>query len=338
VALTETEALDAMIAHHWTLEEKLQSRVTAVARAASGGPHELAVAELVAYLADDVLPHALAEEETIYPAAGERDDLAGLVSEMIAEHRDLASAAERLPGAPAAAAAEQATKIAALFTDHVAKENDILLPALLPARGASLAQLLGQMHRRAQVVPEATAPGTEPAGDADATPAADPAPAVLRLLLEAAPELARAGEGDRACRLAASAWAALRAPRPDLAARVTAALHGLARRAAAESVGRAAGLPGSLHRGRGRRQGRILVSTFARCPRRGAMSRSSPRTMPFPREAALCSSTTTIRGRCATSSRLSTPGTLPGIVLRPGRPPGGCASASRQRPMDQRVR
>ena len=53
---------------------------------------------------------------------------------------------------------------------------------------------------------------------------------VVSLLLQAAAALARAGDADRACRIAAAAWAALREARPDLAARVTAALHGLARR------------------------------------------------------------------------------------------------------------
>ena len=95
----------------------------------------------------------MAEAETIYRAAGERDDLASLVSEMTAEHQDLASAAGRIPGAPSAGAAGQAAKIAVLFTDHVAKENDVLLPALPAARGASLAQLPGKMHRRTQAVP-----------------------------------------------------------------------------------------------------------------------------------------------------------------------------------------
>ncbi len=62
---------------------------------------------------------------------------------------------------------------------------------------------------------------------------------VVSLLLRAA-ALARAGDADRACKIAASAWAALRGARPDLAARVAAALHGLARRAG-ESPGRTAG-------------------------------------------------------------------------------------------------
>jgi len=99
------------------------------------------------------LPSVWRRRKPFYRAASERDDLASLVSEMIAEHRDLASAAGCIPGAPSAGAAGQAAKIAVLVTDHVAKENDVLLPALLAARGASLAQLPGKMHRRTQAVP-----------------------------------------------------------------------------------------------------------------------------------------------------------------------------------------
>ena len=56
----------------------------------------------------------MAEAETIYRAASERDELASLVSEMTTEHQDLASAAGRIPGAPPAGAAGQAAKIAVL--------------------------------------------------------------------------------------------------------------------------------------------------------------------------------------------------------------------------------
>jgi uncharacterized protein (DUF2249 family) len=66
-------------------------------------------------------------------------------------------------------------------------------------------------------------------------------------LLAWATALAGAGQADRACRLAAAAWAALREPRPDLAVRVTAALHGLARHAGSTpgQAGSTGGPPGA---------------------------------------------------------------------------------------------
>ena len=69
--MTNTEAFEAMLTHHRTLVEHVGIRVAALTRAVVAGlPYEAAAAELVAYLADEVLPHALAEEQTIYRVAG----------------------------------------------------------------------------------------------------------------------------------------------------------------------------------------------------------------------------------------------------------------------------
>jgi len=226
VTITGTEAYEAMLGHHRVLGEQLSARVSAVsAAAAAGQPHDAAVAGLIAYLAGEILPHAVAEEATIYPAAAALDGLAGTVSEMTAEHKVLSEAAGRLAEADGAAdaTAARAEEIARLFAGHVAKENDVLLPALLASEGTDLPALLAEMHRRTEQAPQVN--------PAETAPAADPQATVLSLLLQAATALARAGQADRACRLAAAAWAALREPRPDLAVRVTAALHGLARHA-----------------------------------------------------------------------------------------------------------
>ena len=228
MTITATEAYEAMLEHHRRLGEELGGRADDVSAAvAAGRPFGAAVAGLIAYLAGEVLPHAAAEEKTIYPAAA-RAGLSGTVEEMIAEHVTLASASARLAAVTdGTAAAGQAQQIAALFTAHAARENDVLLSALLGDKSADLAALLEQMHGSA---------GHEQAHDHAAAPAAagqaaDPQATVVSLLLQAAAALAGAGEADRACKIAASAWAALCDARPDLAARVTAALHGLVRRA-----------------------------------------------------------------------------------------------------------
>jgi uncharacterized protein (DUF2249 family)/hemerythrin-like domain-containing protein len=221
MTITQTEAFDAMLEHHRTLDEHVGIRITALVGAAEGGiAYEPAVAALVAYLAEEVLPHALAEEHTIYRVAGGRSDLADTVNEMTAEHRVLTSATESLANAATAPAAlEQATQIGALFTTHVNKENDLLLPVLLEDDDVDLAQLLVQMHRLTEAAHDA--PFVEDASSPDSEAV------VVSLLVEAANELANAGHGDRACQLVASAWAALRTPRPALAARTTASLHRL---------------------------------------------------------------------------------------------------------------
>ena len=230
MTITQTEAFEAMLAHHRALVEHVGIRMSALTGAvAAGSPHEAAAAALVAYLADEVLPHALAEEDTIYRVAGTRAELTAIVTEMVGEHRALASAVEQLANASSGPeAAQHAEAIAALFATHVAKENDILLPPLLVDDEVDLAQLLMQMHRLTEAAQET--PVTEDAS------APDSEAAVLSLLLEAATDLAKAGQGDRACKLVASAWAQLRVPRPELAVRVTAALHKLVQLVTAEPM------------------------------------------------------------------------------------------------------
>ncbi len=230
MTMTETEAFEAMLQHHRILVENVDSRLAALANdvrnESAYGP---AVASLVAYLADEVLPHAMAEEQSIYLVARSRPTLTDTVDSMIAEHRDLATQIESLARATTAnSALNDAQHIGALFSAHVAKENTELLPALLEDVEVNVAQLLTDMHRLTEEKPGVPLKEDAPTTDTEA--------AVVSLLLEAAKELARAGDGDRACRLVAQAWAALRSSRPDLAARTTASLHGLARLVSSEPV------------------------------------------------------------------------------------------------------
>jgi len=114
------------------------------ATAASSGPVRPARNLLRAFLADEVLPHARAEERTLYRAARRDPGASLLVQALISEHRDLASRAATLgePAQPAAIAA-QAAAISALFASHAAKEDSLLLPAL-ERSGAGLAALLAR--------------------------------------------------------------------------------------------------------------------------------------------------------------------------------------------------
>lgn len=228
MTITEPQALEAMLAHHRSLEEGLRARVDAFV-AAAGGESARTAAELVAYLAGEILPHAQAEEQSLYRAAQAHEDLAETLTQMIAEHRSLAAAAGRLADSPdSAGPSGEAEGLADLFSSHVAKENDIVLPALVADPAVDLATVLAEMHRlieAAQHAPEA----------AD-QPGADPTGTVVSLLIKATAALAKAGQGDQACRLAATAWAALRESRPELSVRVTAALHGLVRRVPREPV------------------------------------------------------------------------------------------------------
>ncbi|MGH3068111.1 MAG: hemerythrin domain-containing protein [Streptosporangiaceae bacterium] len=135
----------ALVARHAELQEVLDQWAGVLAAAADRGePIRPAKNLLGAFLADEILPHTRAEERTLYPA-GRRDARTSLlVRALIGEHRALVSRAERLAAqAQPVAAAAAAEAISALFAGHVAKENDLLLPAL-ERSGTDLAALIAR--------------------------------------------------------------------------------------------------------------------------------------------------------------------------------------------------
>ena len=230
MTMSDHEAFEAIKAHHRQLGDAVAQRVAALTDGFAGGRgYELARAELVTFLVDEVLPHAAAEELTIYPEAAKRAELTATVVAMVAEHRELASLVETIAGAPTGEDAVAASRLlATLFASHVATENEVLLPPLVADESVVMAGLLGQMQRLTQPSPEA-------AVDA-ATSRADHEAVVVTQLLKAATALARAGQGDDACTIVAGTWAALRVPRPDLAEVVNRSMHRLVRLVSQEPV------------------------------------------------------------------------------------------------------
>jgi Hemerythrin HHE cation binding domain len=142
-----TEQTRQIIHHHAVLRRGLERRAGALCDAAdSGAPVQRSLAELRDYLETEILPHAEAEERTLYQAAATQARSSELVRTLIAEHRELAGLVGRLqPSAAGTEAATVAEWTATLFAGHVAKENDLLLPALTGS-GADLAALLADMH------------------------------------------------------------------------------------------------------------------------------------------------------------------------------------------------
>jgi len=169
MTITDTDAFETMLTHHQTLDDRVQALTTAVGRTVTDETAYVpGVAELIAYFSDEVLPHGFAEEHSIY---GARADLAGTVVEMTAEHRSLAIAVEGLAGSPnGPAASEQADQVAALFTAHVAKENEILLPRMLEHDDVHLAELLMQTRHLTKVAQHGSLPDGAATPDPESTP------------------------------------------------------------------------------------------------------------------------------------------------------------------------
>jgi uncharacterized protein (DUF2249 family) len=141
-------AVEAVEAHHAQLAGALALRVQTLLDAArTASDAAPARADLLDWARTELMPHAIAEERTLYPAGQARPELRSLVEAMIAEHRllerlltDLEATVEPV----AAAGAGRALQV--LFDSHLSKENDQLLPALATAADVSVAGLLEGMH------------------------------------------------------------------------------------------------------------------------------------------------------------------------------------------------
>jgi hypothetical protein len=148
----DVAAANAVVAHHAQLAAELhtlvQEAVAAGGAAAGNGDVARRRDALVAFLTRELVPHALAEEKTMYAAAADQHALETLVTAMKREHAAIVAAIDALkdaagPGPIAAAAGA----VAALFDVHLEKENELIVPALLDAPDASLAELLTGMHQ-----------------------------------------------------------------------------------------------------------------------------------------------------------------------------------------------
>ena len=145
--LTDAQAAEAITAHHVELSSEIRRRVDDLSDAvAAGVPHDEARRAVLDYLDRDLLPHAAAEEQALYPG-GDRGMTALLVRAMRDEHRNLAAHVDRLRSVDTAvAAATTGAAILALFESHLAKENDLLVPALVADPEVDLGALLEGMH------------------------------------------------------------------------------------------------------------------------------------------------------------------------------------------------
>lgn len=145
----DAAAVEAVEAHHAQLAGELAGRVTMLIAAVDRGPAEAdeVRAGLVAFCDRDLIPHAVAEESTLYAAARDLPAARLLVDGMLAEHRRLTALVDALRETGSAVrTAADARALQVLFEEHLDKENDLILPLLAGAPDISLADLLGGMH------------------------------------------------------------------------------------------------------------------------------------------------------------------------------------------------
>ncbi|MGA5299559.1 DUF2249 domain-containing protein [Nucisporomicrobium flavum] len=147
---SDRTAAAAVVAHHEQLAAALTRQVAELVEAADIGSLRRTWAvrdELVGWVHTELLPHAYAEEEALYPAAARRPEAKLLVDGMLGEHRAIAELVTELETTPSpVAAAAAARALRAVFEAHLAKENELIVPVLVDAGDVDLAALLAGMH------------------------------------------------------------------------------------------------------------------------------------------------------------------------------------------------
>ncbi len=162
----DAHAAEAVKQHHAALAGALNLHTeTLFTAATAGGPAaaEQARRDLVDWCERELVPHALAEEQALYPAAQATIEGRLLVEAMLGEHgvitglvREVADSADLLRAAGSAAA------LRALFDSHLTKENDLVVPLLAATPGVSLHDLLGGMHQLLGEAAETATAGGDP--------------------------------------------------------------------------------------------------------------------------------------------------------------------------------
>lgn len=145
----EGAAVRAAQRDHARIRQSLADHVEALLLAVEEEPD--AVAELrlrlVSLCETVLLPHAEAEERSIYPAAATDGRTRLLLEAMVEEHRtiaELVSVVKHAVHPIRAAAAAEALRV--LVETHLAKEDTIVFPLVAAAPGLSLETLVAGMH------------------------------------------------------------------------------------------------------------------------------------------------------------------------------------------------
>jgi uncharacterized protein (DUF2249 family)/iron-sulfur cluster repair protein YtfE (RIC family) len=146
----DASAAEAVEQHHAQMQGALRVRVEALLAGVARNDEVAAQAgraDLVAWCRAELVPHAEAEEQVLYPAARGRSEARLLVEGMLGEHEVIRGLVNELDTATdAVRAAAAARALQAVFDAHLAKENELVLPVLVSAADVSVSQLLAGMH------------------------------------------------------------------------------------------------------------------------------------------------------------------------------------------------
>lgn len=143
----DAEAVEAIKSHHAQLAGRLavltEAMLSAVERGADFEPPRVAA---LVFLTGELLPHAAAEEERLYPAAAGTERARPLLESMIAAHRVIGALVERIRIEPPVRAAACGHALRVLFDAHLIDENERILPIVAADPEVSLVEVTHGMH------------------------------------------------------------------------------------------------------------------------------------------------------------------------------------------------
>ncbi|MDN5858284.1 MAG: DUF2249 domain-containing protein [Pseudonocardia sp.] len=191
----DAQAVEAVEQHHAELAGSLAT-LTGELLTATPRPDreafERARRAAVRFCTEELLPHAGAEEAALYPVAAASERARLLVESMRGEHAVLTRLVEELAeGSDPVRVAATGHALRVLFDVHLAKENDLVLPAVAADPTVSLAAALERMHElmdERKTGPEETEPAAAGHG---ACGCGESDPDVLELDVRAVPHAIR---------------------------------------------------------------------------------------------------------------------------------------------------
>ncbi len=146
----EALALARVCEHHDRLARRLDLLVDALITAVVDDDRvrmEIARSEIVNYLLRELLPHADAEEDSVYPAARTIPWAMAITDELAHEHVVLNQLTQRLEDERhPVRSATTAESLRVMFRHHVTSENTVVLPLVAATPGLSLASLVSALH------------------------------------------------------------------------------------------------------------------------------------------------------------------------------------------------
>jgi hypothetical protein len=157
------EVAARMRQHHAAMVTVVRERVAALEQAVGGPQWPAARDDAAAYVRSEIVPHARAEERTIYAEAARHRALAPLIRAMTLEHGAILERLKAIEQEDSGVEALRAgAGLEALFSAHAGIENDVILVELERDPGTDLADVLGRMHASLEAGERASEPDAVP--------------------------------------------------------------------------------------------------------------------------------------------------------------------------------